>query len=298
MKGEVAHSDHSAPIYALAMARDGAVLSGGGDGRLLRWEVSRPNEVRAVAEVPAAIQSIHVSHRFLFLGTAGGELFVIDDARRVVVQRSPAHARGIFSILSLDAHRIACAGGDGCLGIWQLDGSGAMQRQRVLPLSDGKLRGLALSPLGDLLAIACGDGAVRVLDTTHFNEVGTSAGHEGGSSSVHFHPKKGVLLSGGKDGHLRAWSMSEGYREVLGLAAHRSTIYGMAFDSQGRWLVSASRDKTVKAWDATSLEPLFRLDASSGGHSHSVNALCFAGNTLYTAGDDRKLIRWSLRQKG
>ena len=294
MKGEVVHTGHTAPIYALSKARDGGLLTGGGDGRLLLWHASRPQEVRAVAEVPAAIQSILVSQRLLFLGTSTGELLVIDDKRRVVVRRIQAHERGIFSIITLDADRIACAGGDGGLSIWHLAGNNAVQRQRLLPLSDGKLRGLALASRGDLLAVACGDGTVHVLDTKQFNEVGTCTGHEGGAMAVHFHPQKAVLLSGGKDGHLRAWSMSDGYREVLSVAAHRSTIYCIAFDEDGRRLASASRDRTVKVWGAGSLHPLCRSEANSRGHTHSANALCFAGDELFSAGDDRRLIRWSL----
>ncbi|MBK8497702.1 MAG: hypothetical protein IPL52_02515 [Flavobacteriales bacterium] len=298
MKGEVAHRCHTAPIYAVCRARDEGIFTGGGDGRVLFWQASRPQEVKVVAEVPAAIQSIHHSEHYLFLGTSTGELFIIDDARRTVAHRFPTHAKGIFSIISIDAARIACAGGDGVLSIWLVADDGTVSLQRSLPLCDGKLRGLSLSSNGEFLAIACGDGALRVLDTTHFNEAATCAGHEGGASAVHFHPHKAVLLSGGKDGHMRAWSISEGFREVLGMAAHRSTVYGIAFDDHGRWLASASRDKTVKVWDATSLEPLVRLDLQSGGHTHSVNALCFAGDDLYSAGDDRKLIRWSLDQKG
>ena len=291
-KPALAHAAHTGAIYALAIAPDGAVLSGGGDGAVLSWRTDAPDLVNAVARTTAPVQAILPCGDLLLLGTATGELFVISTTRKSVVQGITAHAKGIYAMAALGSDRIACAGGDGILSIWQLGTGTGCERVRNIPLCDAKLRGLALDHRGDRLAVACGDGTVRVLETTDFNEVNTYAGHAEGANTVVFHPTKPVLVSGGKDGHIRVWE-SAGSRQVMAIAAHRSTIYQLAFDSTASLLASASRDKSVKLWDANTFEPIDRLDAEYGGHSHSVNAVVWSGRSLFTAGDDRKLLCWT-----
>lgn len=50
----------------------------------------------------------------LLIGTGTGRLLVIDLQTRIEVQSDPAHTKGTFRICQLDAHTVACAGGDGC----------------------------------------------------------------------------------------------------------------------------------------------------------------------------------------
>lgn len=296
MRGTIVHKGHTAAIYALTPSPDGSLFSGGSDGALLAWHPDRPGEVRVVARLPSPVYSIHpCADGLLFVGTAAGELFALDQGTKQVLHRISAHTKGIFSTLPLNDGRLACAGGDGSLSIWKVNASGATRCEllRNIPLCDAKLRGLALSVAGDLLAVACGDGIVRVLETELFNEVANCTGHAEGANAVVFHPHRPLLLSGGKDGHMRLWDTTNAYREVLSIAAHRSTIYRVLFDPKGERCVSVSRDKTVKVWDADTFDPLERLDAQRGGHSHSVNTACWMNGDLFTGGDDRKLLRWS-----
>ncbi len=289
-----AHSAHTGAIYAMAKDPYGGVLSGGGDGALLSWQADAPDHVRAVARTSAAIQAILYYGDLVLLGTSAGELFMISTKEKLVVLGIPAHARGIYAIAALGGDRFVCAGGDGVLSVWQLEhgNTAGCERLRNIPLCDAKLRGLALNASGDRLAVACGDGPVCVLETEHFNEIGTCVGHAEGANTVLFHPTKPVLVSGGKDGHIRIWEI-DGPQQVLGIAAHRSTIYQLAFDPTARYLASASRDKSVKIWNANTFDAIARLDAEHGGHTHSVNAIQWIGGELFSAGDDRKVIRWT-----
>lgn len=299
MTGSVIHTAHKGPIYALAHDPvTGSIYSASGDGFVLRWHITDPDVVVQVAQVPAPIYAMATSGDgdLLFLGTSGGELFVLSPRQGAAVHRFAAHKLGIFSILQLDEERFVCAGGDGTLSVWNISSAGSDQGrltlQRRIPLSDGKLRGLSLSEEGRLLLVACGDGMIRVLETALFNEVTHWSAHPEGTNVVVQHPTKRVLVSGGKDGHLRAWDMDHNHAPLLSIPAHRGTIYAIIFDPDDRWLMSASRDKTIKVWDTTSFEPLERSSASQGGHSHSVNALLWNQGQLYSGGDDRRLIEW------
>jgi WD40 repeat protein len=257
------------------------------------WERDDPAKGRGLAQVGEAVFAALVmpTHQLLIIGTEGGSLHVVDLRDRAEKHRFTVHRTGIFTLLALDADRFVCAGGDGLLSIWQAlpatENGPRCTLLRQFPLVEEKLRGLALEPGGGHLAVACGDGSVRLLDTTLFNEHLTLEAHAGGTSSVAYHPTKPVLFSGGKDGHLRAWAVEEGYREVLAMPAHRAAIYGLAFRTDGSLLASAGRDKAVKIWDGTDLSPVARHERSTGGHTHSVNAVLWMGDTLLSAGDDR-----------
>lgn len=285
---------HRAPVYVLAAGADEAhFISGSGDGLVAEWELADPAQGRGLSQVTEAVFAALVmpTHQLLIIGTEGGSLHVVDLLDRAEKHRFTVHRKGIFALLALDADRFACAGGDGLLSIWQAlpatENGPRCALVRQFPLVEEKLRGLALEPAGGHLAVACGDGTVRILDPILFNEMQTLEAHAEGASSVVYHPTKPVLISGGKDGHLRAWAVEEAYREVLALPAHRAAIYRLAFRADGKLLASAGRDKNVKIWDGTDLSPVARHERSTGGHTHSVNAVLWMGDTLLSAGDDR-----------
>jgi WD40 repeat protein len=56
-------------------------------------------------------------------------------------------------------------------------------------------------------------------------------------------------------------------------------------------------DKTVKIWDINTgalLKVIDREKYPSRGHSHSVNALCWVGSLLASAGDDKIIRIWEV----
>ena len=299
--GVLAHREHTSSIYALAsLPGTHEVISSGGDGLVLAWDTSRPGEVRAIARIPNAVYALyaHPSGDLLITGTSNGELHVIDLNAKQERQRIKAHDKGIFHITALNDHRLACAGGDGTLSVWRLvaDLHGDVPHlvlERSIPLSDAKLRSMDAAPGGGSLAVACGDGSIRVLDTELFNDAANFHAHDEGVTAVAHHPGKPVLMSGGKDGFIRVWHTGEDHRLILEFAAHRSAIYQIAVDEKQRFIATAGRDKMVKLWDGSTFEPRQRSDHHVGGHSHSVNALIWSGNDLYSGGDDRRLVRWT-----
>jgi WD40 repeat protein len=286
-------SGHRSGIYALANGdRPGTFFSSGGDGQVVRWSIGRPDAGELVATVDDAVFALHhvQEGQLLFIGRQDGGLHVIDLANRREVKLLSVHRKGIHAITALPGGRIACFGGDGTLSLWSMPG---MDLLRQFPLTDGKLRAAKIDRDRGMLLVACGDGTLRSLDLEHFNELRTLQAHEGGVTCVTMHPAKPAIVSGGKDGHLRLWPAADGATPLLSIPAHRSTIYAIAFSPEGSLCATASRDKTVKLWDAATFDPIQRLDHLAGGHAHSVNALLWVDGTLISAGDDRRAIAWA-----
>lgn len=286
---------HKGPVYALVQGDvPRTLLSGSGDGHVVRWSFDRPEEGFAVVHVGRPVFALHL-HRplgLLFIGTDSGSLHVVDLRSGREQQLFQHQRKGLYAIAALPGGRIACAGGDGSLAVYAP--APTVHRERLIPLIEGKLRGLAVSPDGRLMAVAGGDGHVRLLETTDLNEVHTLEAHEGGALCAAWHPTKPALVTGGKDGHLRVWRTDGEVREVLALPAHKAAVYGLAFHPGAGLLASAGRDKMAKLWDAGAMAPVARLDRPAGGHQHSVNTLLWCGDTLVTAGDDRTLVAWEV----
>ncbi|MBP6392377.1 MAG: hypothetical protein KA175_13010 [Flavobacteriales bacterium] len=310
----------------------GSFLSGSGDGLVVEWHEDRPQDGAVLVNVGQAVFALGLMRQaeLLFIGTEGGGLHVVDLASRKEIHLFEVHQKGVFRIVELPGGRMACAGGDGTLSVWGSVGTerekvqgrrlkeeemtgrangpsglplspstsplspsfARVALQRQIPLCEEKLRDIALSADGGSIAVACGDGTVRILESNLFNELFTLSAHAGGSTSVAWHPGKPALVSGGKDGHIRLWRSDDAFTPSLAFPAHRGSIYTIAFSEEGHLCATASRDKTAKLWDASTFDAMGRSDRSMGGHTHSVNAAIWSGDALITAGDDKRILLW------
>jgi len=116
---------------------------------------------------------------------------------------------------------------------------------------------MAFSPDGKLLAIAAGDGTVRLWKPATGQAVGALPAEPGGRvNAVAFSPDGRLLASADGDGTVRLWNTAT--RQAAGGPLPASTgsgesVLGVAFSPDGKLLASADADGTVRTW----LMPLF-----------------------------------------
>jgi len=285
---------HKQGVYALLNLRGSSVIvSAGGDGAVVKWDLDENGPVRMNPEPSVAgvlfaqlLEPVFCLMEGLdgviWSGTQGGLVFklVSGEAPRMIKLGTSS----VFFISRWMDGRIAVGLGSGEL-VFLDDKLQLLDRKS---LGKKSLR----CCLGDRGLIGGSDGLIWRLDA----QGDILKRWDANSPSVFClaEDAQGDIVSGGRDALLMWMGENGGLKQEV--KAHLFTIHALAGSDLG-WLASGSMDKTVKVWDRNSgalLKVIDREKYPSRGHSHSVNALCWVGRLLASAGDDKIIRIWEV----
>ncbi|KAK5174211.1 uncharacterized protein LTR77_001291 [Saxophila tyrrhenica] len=127
-------------------------------------------------------------------------------------------------------------------------------------------------------------------------------------------PEQDIIVSGGSDSAVIVWKFSTGEVVKHVSEAHTEPVLNLRFDD--RYIVTCSKDKTIKLWSRHALArdseliPIAALanfaDPKAGlldslthlstirGHGAAVNAVQIHDNTIVSASGDRTVIAWNI----
>jgi WD40 repeat protein len=285
---------HKQGVYALLNLRGSSVIvSAGGDGAVVKWDLDENGPVRMnpepsvagvlFAQLPEPVFCLMEGlEGVIWAGTQGGLVFklVSGEAPRMIKLGTSS----VFFISRWMDGRIAVGLGSGEL-VFLDDELQLLDRKS---LGKKSLR----CCLGDRGLIGGSDGLIWRLDS----QGDILKRWDANSPSVFClaEDSEGDIVSGGRDALLMWMGEDGGLKQEV--KAHLFTIHALAGSDLG-WLASGSMDKTVKVWDRNSgalLKVIDREKYPSRGHSHSVNALCWVGRLLASAGDDKIIRIWEV----
>ncbi len=288
---------HDGPVYALEHGNDNeSFFSGSGDKLVSSWNFDPAIPPTALIKVGAIVYSVcNVQEKnIILIGESNGGLHVVDMDKKQEVRFISHHQGGIFDIkYSLKNDHAYTVSADGSFAVWSLTDFSLL---KTFKLCKEKIRGISLSIDESTLAIACGDGYIRIFNTRNLTMDQQFMAHGLSANSVNYHPSQHVLVSGGRDAMLNFWDTGS-YKLIKSIPAHNYAVYSIDFSIDASYFATASRDKTVKIWDADSLEFLVRLDRENyAGHSFSVNKVLWSKkkNLLLSSGDDKSIKLWSI----
>jgi WD40 repeat protein len=214
--------------YTVAFSPDGARLAAGNDGEVKLWDWRNPNR------------------------------------RPPLTFNGHAQKKGISVAFSSDGRRLASGSWQGGVQLWDAEKGG--EPLRTFPESRNlqhPATAVAFSRDGRRLAASSFGRRVNVWDTTTGALLRTIP-HDGLVACVAFSADGRRLISA-DDKTVHIWDAATNRKdEVLALRGHTGLCGCVAFspDPQGHRLASASKDRTIRIWDATPLE----------GHEHQESA--------------------------
>lgn len=288
---------HNASVFALGKDHSpGTFLSGAGDGWIVRWDLDSPKDGRLIAKVETQIFSLFYlpESSVVVAGNMNGGVHWVHLDHPERTRNIAHHQKGVFAIEPYE-NCLFTAGGQGMLTKWDQSTGRSLES---IQLSGQSLRSIAVSAGRKEIAVGSSDNNIYLLDanTLEIRHKLTGA-HDNSVFSLAYRRDDQVLLSGSRDAHLKAWQLENGPSCIDDKPAHWFTINSIDFSPCGRWFATASRDKTVKIWDAHSFELLKVLETvRDQGHLNSVNRLFWTAhkNYLVSASDDRSIIIWKV----
>jgi WD40 repeat protein len=184
-------------------------------GQVRGWGVGDGREVLRLKEEGSGVTSVAYAPRGDRLAWATWQLYVHPDEFSMWGQlwvadqdgkgaKKVGEHRGLISALAFspDGSRIASAGADGIIQIWDPAG---IAEKLVLRGHIGQVTAIAFSPDGKRIASGGTDKTVKLWDTTAGHELVTLAGHVNVVSAVAFSPDGRAIAAGSYNGHVRVW---------------------------------------------------------------------------------------------
>ncbi|PSB50284.1 hypothetical protein C7B77_22960 [Chamaesiphon polymorphus CCALA 037] len=164
------------------------------------------------------------------------------------------------------------------------------------------IKTIAISPDLPIVATGSEDTTIRLWNIDTGEGLGILTGHQQSIDTIVFHPhKSGLLYSSGKDSLIKLWNIKTA-AELISIDSQQAKINCLAISPDGKLLISASRDRTIKIWylgltDEHSIDNLIAIET----HQLSVNAIAFnpiASEVKFASvSSDRRVMLWGMDSK-
>ncbi len=122
-----------------------------------------------------------------------------------------------------------------------------------LPKGDSGLFGICYHPSQPVVALACEDSSVEILDLESKQVIHRLIGHRDRCYRVAFSPTGTQLASCSGDGTVRLWNTESGTQEAVLRA--RKDLMNVAYTPDGRYVVANGYDQAIQYWDLLEQPP-------------------------------------------
>lgn len=271
-------------------------FSAGGDGMIVRWNLSAPEEGELIARLPNSVYAIHYlkEQDHLVAGHNYEGIHLLDWKEKKEITSLKLSSASIFDIQSFQ-NDLLVASGDGSLTV--VDMGKWVVRKKILT-SEKSARVISINPKAGEVAVGFSDYFIRIFSLEDYSLKYEFQAHQNSVFTLRYTPDYKFLISGSRDARLKVWDAAAGYTQAAEVVAHLFAINHMAFSPSGKHFATGSMDKSIKVWDSGELKLLKVIDrARHAGHGTSVNKLLWTSfnDQLVSASDDRTLSVWKLK---
>lgn len=265
------------------------VLTTSDDRRARIWKSRVDAELRPLARVPTPVAAASFSADGTVVAVAARSgisiLRAADGRRTALVPTSPVHVTAVTP----DGSLVAAARGRQ-VRTWRVTGepASAFEEEEVTTA-------LAFSRDAGRIALGAHDGTVRIR-TVEGRRLATLTGVRRHIMCLAFSPSGELLAAGLANGGVVVWDVQSGRRLHQRLGHRDGTpVMSVSFSPEGRRVITAGRDSTVRVSSAETGETSFVLH----GHFASVSGAAFSpnGRWIVTAGGTAGLWDVPSRQR-
>jgi WD40 repeat protein len=210
-----------------------------------------------------------------------------------ICQQTLTVGSGVTSLAWVGSDRLASAGEDKVIRLWDLATGQLLQR---FPTQPHTIRSLEGCPWRDQLISGSEDGRLILWDPDSAQPIHAWIGHDQAIKAVKIHPTQPAVLSSSWDKTLRLWHLPAG-ELIWSVDGHRLGITAVAWSPDGQSFASASLDRTVKVWRVIS--NLARLGQPQvlhtlSAHTWAVKSVAWSpdGRWLASGGEDNTIHLW------
>jgi WD40 repeat protein/HEAT repeat protein len=230
---------------------------------------------------------------------------VIDPATGEITATLEGHFGGVGAVGFLAAGRLAAAGRDGCIRLWEISGGTTRERFAAAAGHPGPVQAAAFCPAaasGGRVASVGDDGKLRFWETgdtaapasapvPQGPSVEGSRVHEAGVRGLAWSPDGKTVVTTGLDGRAVVWTAGEPRPVRIMTGGHAGAVLAAAFGPDPARVATGGQDQCVVVWKVADGKPA--LPAFSG-HSAPVTAVAWAkvGGLIASGAADGQVRLW------
>ncbi|EAT88393.2 hypothetical protein SNOG_04633 [Parastagonospora nodorum SN15] len=291
---------HRNDVRALALSSDDRMLASASSGSLKIWNVRTQNCLRTLECGYALCCAFLPGDKIVVVGTKDGDIELYDIAASSQLDKIQAHEGAVWTMqVHPDGKSLITGSADKTVKFWNFE-IRTMPRlklvqSRILKVNDDVLS-VQFSPDSRLLAVATLDNTVKVFFVDSLKLFLNLYGHKLPVLNMSISSDSKLIATCSADKNVRIWGLDFGdcHKALFG---HQDSIMQIAFiphpvdGDEKHIFFSASKDKTIKSWDADKFEQIQRFK----GHHGEIWAMTVArtGDFVVTASHDKSIRIWS-----
>ncbi|KAF1912499.1 WD40-repeat-containing domain protein [Ampelomyces quisqualis] len=300
---------HRNDIRALALSSDDRMLASASSGGLKIWNVRTQNCLRTLECGYALCCAFLPGDKIVVVGTKDGDIELYDIAASSQLDKIPAHEGAVWTMqVHPDGKSLITGSADKSIKFWnfeivqeEIPGTKRtmprlkLVQSRILKVNDDVLS-VQFSPDSRLLAVATLDNTVKVFFADSLKLFLNLYGHKLPVLNMSISSDSKLIATCSADKNVRIWGLDFGdcHKALFG---HQDSIMQIGFiphpvdGDEKHIFFSASKDKTIKSWDADKFEQIQRFK----GHHGEIWAMTVArtGDFVVTASHDKSIRIWS-----
>ena len=196
----------------------------------------------------------------------GGQATVLENVSErthpTIVRIVEGHQDTLYTaVLSPDAKVLATAGYDRVIMLWNMADGTPLRR---LTGHNGAIYDLDFDATGQILASASADETIKIWRVDSGERLDTFGQCEAEQYAVRFDSPRKRVLAAGADRRIRVWNLLSMDKPsvspmLYSTFAHEGSVTQLALTTDGRFIATASEDKSIKLWSAEDCSPMGQI---------------------------------------